>query len=151
MLLVGDQNQLPPFSKWKDADTARYTISLMARLASSICSSPVPGARRGSELTAAPAPAAAPKPSGKGKGKPGSAVPGKGKGGRGGGGGGVGAFQEEAPLPQSGGAPSFMLTDQYRMHPTIAAIISGTFYQNKVRVRVRVRVRLLPEQGEDEP
>ena len=28
MLLVGDQNQLPPFSKWKDADTARYTISL---------------------------------------------------------------------------------------------------------------------------
>ena len=30
-LLVGDQLQLPPFSKWKDADSARYTVSLMAR------------------------------------------------------------------------------------------------------------------------
>jgi hypothetical protein len=131
MLLVGDQNQLPPFSKWKDADTARYTISLMARLASSICSSPVPGARRGSELTAAPA-AAAPKASGKGKGKPGSVAPGgKGKGGKGGGGG-VGTLQEEVPM-QPGGAPSFMLTDQYRMHPTIASIVSSTFYQNKVK------------------
>ena len=132
MLLVGDQNQLPPFSKWKDADTARYTISLMARLASSICSSPGPGARRGSELTqSAPAPAAAPKAGGKGKGKPGSVAPGgKGKGARGGS---VGSFQEEAPMPVSGGAPSFMLTDQYRMHPTIAAIISSTFYQNKVK------------------
>ena len=32
ILLVGDQNQLPPFSKWRDADTAKYTVSLMARL-----------------------------------------------------------------------------------------------------------------------
>ena len=112
MLLVGDQNQLPPFSKWKDADTARYTISLMARLATSICSSPVPGARRGSELGAAPSAAAiVPKPGGKGKGKPGGAPPGKGKG-KGGGGGAAGAVQEDTP-PIPGGAPSFMLTDQY--------------------------------------
>lgn len=33
MLLVGDQAQLPPFTKWRGAHAAGYSTSLMARLA----------------------------------------------------------------------------------------------------------------------
>ena len=113
-LLVGDQRQLPPFSKWKDADTAHYTVSLMARLAAS----PTPAKTR------RPRPrrrAARPRP-------------------RAGGGRRQGRRRRPA-----GGPPTFLLTEQYRMHPTINKLVSSTFYQSKlVTAAPTVRARQHP-------
>jgi len=67
LLMVGDQLQLPPFTKWRGAAQAGYATSLMARLAN------------------------------------------------------------------EGGSASFMLSEQYRMHPAICSVVSSSFYNGKLR------------------
>ena len=135
ILLVGDQQQLPPFSKWKDADTHRYTVSLMARLAGTTTGrdlgkpSPVPPRRAGGKGEGMPALLAA------------AAAAAGGKGGKGGGKGGNGANGE------AGGPVAFMLTEQYRMHPAINKIVSSTFYFSKLQtapVTARQREHPMP-------
>ncbi|EOD15220.1 hypothetical protein EMIHUDRAFT_470572 [Emiliania huxleyi CCMP1516] len=110
-LLVGDQLQLPPFSKWKDADTARYTARLAA--ARNPAASPSLGRGKG----ASPLLGKGGKGAGRGVGRGAAAAPGV-----------PGAVAGE-PYP---GQKTFMLTEQYRMHPAINKIVSSTFYFNKL-------------------
>ena len=118
-LLVGDQQQLPPFSKWKDADTARYTVSLMARIAASresaVRMTPPAPARRGTGDAAAKGGAA-------GSGAGADAAGGKG-----------GGSTAKAVAKANPGQGCFLLTEQYRMHPAINKIVSSTFYFSKLK------------------
>mmetsp|Transcript_12259 Transcript_12259/g.41087 ORF Transcript_12259/g.41087 Transcript_12259/m.41087 type:complete len:454 (+) Transcript_12259:415-1776(+) len=116
-LLVGDQQQLPPFSKWKDADTARYTVSLMARLAAARNPAASPSLSLGRRKGASPLLGKGGKGAGRGIGRGAAATPGV-----------LGATAVD-PYP---GQKTFMLTEQYRMHPAINKIVSSTFYFNKL-------------------
>jgi len=101
VLLVGDHQQLPPFSKWRDAATKGYTVSLMGRLATKATQAKeelqLLKARAGGML------------------RQGSS----------------GALAEQAPAKPT--ASLYVLTEQFRMHPVINAIVSSTFYHNKIK------------------
>jgi len=105
VLLVGDHQQLPPFSKWRDAATKGYTVSLMGRLATKATTS-----TDGMLIN---------KPT-----RGGGALPPRA--------GSSGALAELGG-PKAPGAMLYVLTEQFRMHPAINNIISTTFYHNKIK------------------
>jgi len=105
VLLVGDHQQLPPFSKWRDAATKGYTVSLMGRLATRATTS-----TDGMLIN---------KPT-----RGGGAMPPRA--------GSSGALAELGG-PKAPGAMLYVLTEQFRMHPAINNIVSTTFYHNKIK------------------
>jgi len=128
VLLVGDHQQLPPFSKWKEAATQGYTVSLMGRLATSQAREELLVKAWGKGLP------------GGGRGIPRAGSSGaladavKPVGGRGAGilrAGSSGALADQAG--GKAGVALYVLTDQFRMHPAINNIVSMTFYNNKIK------------------
>lgn len=169
LLLVGDHQQLPPFSKWKEAATQGYTVSLMGRLATSQAKEEAlakvwgKGMGAGSGLSrpgSSTALADMTEPGAGGKGKGGKGAGGKGAGGKGAGGKGAGGMPRagssgalaeqvvgKAEAAGRVGNALYVLSEQFRMHPAINSIVSTTFYGNKIKtaaITARERTHPMP-------
>jgi hypothetical protein len=149
-LLVGDERQLPPFSKWREAKRQGYCNSLLERVVGGGGGLPPRGGGDGggagggggdwgggggASLGDYIVPA-------KGRGQKGGKARRGGGGGGGSGGGGGGGGGDGGGGGRQGGAAGpaccFALSEQYRMHPAICGTVSDAFYGGALRTPASV-------------